>query len=511
MGDTAPEEEVPFMARAKLGSHLEWHGDRIRVVIIVPRSLREQLGKTKLKETLPSGATPRHAEALKWDVVARLKRQIGDTKSGRAKTDQMAEAIQLREALRTEEAGALEYVDADGSLIVVESPVSDVIHIRAEHIEEQQGESAARVFADVAFGYKTPLRAQLNQMFERRALGVGYQEDIERAIARFEAWCRGAGVSPVIESVTVETASRYVHEQFVRQKAHHNTANKDLSALSSYWKELKKRLGMAGPNPWTGQRLSAPAARHGVRSDEKRAFTAAEVTKLLSGLALKRDWDFSLIAALSGMRENEIAALTVADCEGGVFDIRKSKTPAGVRKVPIHPALLVIVAARSNDKARGAFLFDELAEQRLGSKRERGAVIAQSFTRERRRLGVDERPEGQRQSNVDFHSWRRWFVSSAVAALEKGAKGYTVYTIAHVVGHKIEGGELEGVRLPLGMTMGVYAGAASADSLKACVGAVQLPPAAPRERKDLLAHRKSGRRPKVPRKAGGMALGDGSA
>ena len=93
-------------------------------------------------------------------------------------------------------------------------------------------------------------------------------------------------------------------------------------------------------------------------------------------------------------------------------------------------------------------------------------------------MGVDERATlAQRQSNVDFHSWRRWFVRKAVEGLERGERGYTAWTIANVVGHKAEDGKLEGVSLPLGMTMGRYAGGASLEAMRACVEAVTLPTA----------------------------------
>lgn len=45
---------------------------------------------------------------------------------------------------------------------------------------------------------------------------------------------------------------------------------------------------------------------------------------------------------------------------------------------------------------------------------------------------------GRRQSHIDFHSFRRWFVCKAVDALEKGAKGFTPWTIAEVIGHAVE-------------------------------------------------------------------------
>lgn len=71
----------------------------------------------------------------------------------------------------------------------------------------------------------------------------------------------------------------------------------------------------------------------------------------------------------------------------------------------------------------------------------------------------------------------RWFIRQAVAGLERGGVGYTMWTIANVVGHKAEDGSLEGVALPLGMTMGRYPGIASRAAMRACVDAVKLPTA----------------------------------
>ncbi len=197
-----------------------------------------------------------------------------------------------------------------------------------------------------------------------------------------------------------------------------------------------------------------------------------------------------MISAFSGLRINEIAALQVKDCQSEKIAVTKSKTPSGVRIIPLHPLLRPLIKSRSGNKAPDDYLFHELPEQRANSKRDRSAPVSQSFTRERRRLGVEEKAtEKQRQSNVDFHSWRRWFIRNAVNALTKAEPGYTPWTIASVVGHKVEDGSIEGVSLPLGMTMGRYPGAASWAAMTACVNAVTLPTKAPQERKDLMEPR----------------------
>ena len=85
-------------------------------------------------------------------------------------------------------------------------------------------------------------------------------------------------------------------------------------------------------------------------------------------------------------------------------------------------------------KEPSAFLFHELPDQK-GDARGRGAPVSQAFTRTRRDLGVDEVIAGARQSRIDFHSFRRWFIRKGVEALERGATGFIAWTIADVVGH----------------------------------------------------------------------------
>lgn len=62
-----------------------------------------------------------------------------------------------------------------------------------------------------------------------------------------------------------------------------------------------------------------------------------------------------------------------------------------------------------------------------------------------------------------------------------------------MVGHKPEGGEIEGVMLPLAITVARYAGGLSEGSLRACVEAVRLPRGALIDRPDLVVNRKPGR------------------
>lgn len=62
--------------------------------------------------------------------------------------------------------------------------------------------------------------------------------------------------------------------------------------------------------------------------------------------------------------------------------------------------------------------------------RERSFKASNHFTDYRREVGVDDVVEGKRRSLVNFHSFRRWFISRMEQA------GVEEELIAAIVGHK---------------------------------------------------------------------------
>jgi integrase len=164
--------------------------------------------------------------------------------------------------------------------------------------------------------------------------------------------------------------------------------------------------------------------------------------------------DFLRMAALSGMRREEIGRLRVVDCAGQIFIVRKGKTNAARRRIPIHSALAEIVARRVKDKDDGAFLFHDLTSDRA----ERTDPLGKQFTRYRRSLGVQE--GSGRRSIVTLHSFRNWFVTTAINASQPP------HMVSLVVGHT------EGRK---GMTLQRYWHGADDEALRAVVEAVKLP------------------------------------
>jgi integrase len=318
----------------------------------------------------------------------------------------------------------------------------------------------ARAFAGVVTGKRIPVGAELDRYFAGSGHTKRYQSRTRLAARRLEAWLSDRPEGNHVGAVTRREAGHFV--DYLSETCKTSvTAGSLLSSLSSYWAWMKQK-GEADDNPWKDQ--PRPLVKGAVKS-AKRPFTDNEVVKLLSGTTYGTLHELMRIAALSGLRIGEIGRLTVADCDGGVFDIRDTKTKAGERRVPIHTHLRPIVAARSAGKPAEAFLFDELKAS-PGRERERTAKASERFTEYRRAIGIDERGETQRQANADFHSFRRWFITKAEQA------GQQPHIISAVAGHA-EGRQ--------GMTLGRYSKGPSDDQLRDVVESVQLPEGVPLE------------------------------
>jgi integrase len=274
-----------------------------------------------------------------------------------------------------------------------------------------------------------------------------------------------------VEAVDKRAAGDY-RAALTRLGVHPRTAAKDISALASLWKHLESR-GVAPINPWRGLGGSSKTPSTGRGSARKRPLTETEVARLLtSNHASPMLRDAMTILALSGMRTEELSRLRASDLKdlGGKLPyvaLRGTRTAAAHRDVPIHPEALQIILGRVKGKAGGDYLLHELPTPPEGSAMERGQPLTKAFGRLRKRLGIDEREPGARQANVDLHSLRRYAIASMRDALNAGATGYSMRTVAQLVGHDVG---------DLGLSMtSMYAGQEPLSAKAAAIGSIRLP------------------------------------
>ena len=126
------------------------------------------------------------------------------------------------------------------------------------------------------------------------------------------------------------------------------------------------------------------------------------------------------------------------------------------RCASIHPDLAAIVAERLKGKDGADRLFSDVA----GKGHSLSDPLSKQFGRFIRDAKVADLREGHRRSKVNFHSFRRWFVTKAEQA------GQPPHVISAVVGH-VEGRQ--------GMTLGTYSAGPAKEQMRAVVEAVRLP------------------------------------
>jgi integrase len=448
-------------------SYLELVARSYRVQMSVPRHLRAIVGRDKLVRGLKTDSLSR-ANLLKLKVLHDFRRTL--TAAERTHRAQQAGTSQdpiMAEALDWQDALAQEERQGDGG---PDAPdyVSTALEARYEELVKAREKDRADALVKVAVGKETPIIALIEDWLAERDMKPRQVLDYKRAVTKLATWLSAEGHAPTIEGVTKRIASDYRMAAFVRPGMNSRTSNKDLSALSSMWKFAARRA-LVEVNPWQGQSL--PKEKGAGAGVQKLPFEDSEVAALV-GAASPMLRDAVTTLALSGMRVEELARMKVADLRdlaGSIpyVALQGTKTAAARRDVPIHPTALPIILRRVEGKAKDQFIFHELPTPSADSAMERGQPITKAFGRLRERLGIGERGEGQRQSSKDLHSLRRWFIARARDALNHGATGFTMFTVAEVCGHA-KGG------LGLSMTSR-YAGRETMEARAACVRAVRLP------------------------------------
>ena len=257
----------------------------------------------------------------------------------------------------------------------------------------------------------------------------------KNAVSKLKLFVETMGEKPV-DTVTRDDIRDWREVLADEGELTNNTIRHHFKVVAAMFNWAKEEKKATIDNPTKG--LMPPA------DDPKRdAFTAEELKTLfrspmytghssitrrdVRGSAVVKDFKywFPLIGLHTGMRVEEIAKLRTEDVhqEDGVwcFDIKKAKTKAGERLVPIHPRLIAMGFLDHVKSVKDGRLWSELTPNGEGSYSHRFVVW---FPEYRRLIGID-------REGLVFHSFRHTFVSRLEEA------GVDTNKIARIVGHKI--------------------------------------------------------------------------
>lgn len=439
---------------------LECKNGKWRVSVAVPRPLQARLG-TRLKRPLKTDSLA-VANRLKWGVVAEFRAMIDEAVSGSPTDPLVVEAMELASArARSRDPEALELLD-EGILMRAEELRGDPVQEEEDYgggplyLYDPDRERRAGEFLKLARGEEIPVALYHDDYLKQSTTKRRTKGDDERALRFLEAWCAREKVEQTLQAITRKRAARFMDDLGeIAGGQSPVTLNKYVSRLRRYWAWLVKREHVEA-NVWLGLNIPVPDTPY---DEKERPFTDEELLRLLNGPATQAMADVMRIGALTGARLDVIVDLKAKDAADGIFTFKPQKKEDKPRSIPVHSDLAEIVARRLKGRGPEDDLFPEWPEPKsVNSERERSFKTSNDFTAYRRSVGVEEMVAGKRRSLVNFHSFRRWFITKAEQADQPES------IIAVVVGHKRPG-----------MTLGRYSAGPLMEQARRCVEAVRLP------------------------------------
>jgi integrase len=387
-------------------SYLKKRGAVYWLKLAVPRRLQQIIGKERIEESLRVTDLAR-ANELKHGRIDHWRKEFRRMEQSPPLPPHLRDAEEARNAIRAAKDDAeIDALDAAASA-------------HADALEaEEPGKGAA--FARVAFrGGEATIREAFDKFIADGEHTPGTVTNYRATFDEFMRHLRDPLARP--QSVTRAVAEGYVdwlNREAISKRGRlldYRTKVERVRRLAHLWKELEARhLVPHGANPWRGHKITGKRKieRDGAEG-MRREHSDGEILRILQGVPMGKGTvqtpefmrDLYALGFYTGMRLDEICSRTLGDIElrgkGYIVHIRRSKTKAGIRSLPVVHAVPVAifkryVGKRTDPKAQ---LFAHLT--RGGPDNKLSKNIENAMARYRVRLGL---PRG-----VTFHSTRSNF------------------------------------------------------------------------------------------------------
>ncbi len=323
--------------------------------------------------------------------------------------------------------------------------LSNLTSAKYDMTPAEADEARALIFNPSSYKPKSPITTARLEAFrkhrEARNISAKNIDAQEAKLVKLSAFLAASGkpldfdcVSAWLDSITAasKTKTQYLNAG--------NTFWKWATQNDARWREDYK--GAISPF----ERHDLPQLKGKAKKDVQRvAYELSEIPTLYAAAQNKKLHvlaDLILLGAYTGARIEELCQLrteNVIDDDGvQSFDIVDSKTVAGIRVVPVHPAITALVKRLMEDTKDG-YLVPSAAKNKYGK---RSDLMSKAFGRLKTSLGFD-------RLRV-FHSIRMTAITQLVRANvagpliaelvghETGTVTYDVYSQGHSAAQKLE-------------------------------------------------------------------------
>lgn len=371
-------------------------------VVMIPKDVQAEFGKMKFLESLQT-PSKQLAQVRALPLISKWKAAI---RQARGETDAVVkEAMGWKRDIANEA--------DDGTKETLQLVLAD----RTEELIASHGTDKASQFYMVATGRATLLRPLYEEWKAQIGLAPKTTDqmcrDVDKLVTHFIS----------LEKISPKAVKAWI-DLLATQEHTHSSLERILKACRNLWRFLKQTsvIELDAVDPFHGI-MGLMSAKVSKNRQGRVAFSPEDIAKIYQAAIANGDQplaDMIALGAYTGARINELANVTVDDVtDQDSIMIRASKTDAGVREIPIHPAIKDLVARLVGD-AEGGFIVPTNAVNQYGN---RGDVLGKRFGRLKKAMGYA-------QGSEVFHSIRK----TLITLLENA--GVPEGIAADIVGHK---------------------------------------------------------------------------
>jgi integrase len=395
-------------------AHLERRRQLWYAILTIPADLREHFGKLRF---IQSTGTPdkRTAEIVAAPLVARWKALIQQARG--VTNPLLAEALKWKRDIESQNGDGFQREAIEG-----------ILEDRARELEKAKGEQAADSFFKVATGQATLSANFFDQWKSQIKLAPKTTDQMVKDVGVFVAHF------PTLQEISKKSVKAWM-DDLARKGKSASSQKRILSFCKNYWKYLQTHDEVPVDfDPFTGV-LAFSKSKKGNAGGSWLPFSADEVVSLwkkANEIGDQQLADLIFLDAYTGARIEELCSIRVADVTNDALKITDSKTIAGIREVPTHPALTPLIK-RLKKNSEDGYLLSGLTFNKYN---DRSNAIGKRFGRLKKAAGFGNQHV--------FHSIRK----TLTTLLENA--GVSENLAADIVGH-------EKPRI----TYGLYSGGAS--------------------------------------------------
>lgn len=385
-----------------MAANIERRGHTWFATLHVPKDVQPTIGKSKFFETLKT-TDKRIAETRAAPLVAQWKARIA---AARGQSDPFIDsALQWRKDH-----------DTNPSPDVVRSLIED----EARKLAQTKGDEAGAQFYAIATGTQTPMSPLYTDWAAQLTLAPKTIDQMKKDV---KAMVDHFGTIEKVTSASVREWIKGLMQDTPSKKGYGPSSIKRIVGFCrNFWGYLQEHEKASQDS----QPFMVPAAAKKAAAKTSGAkgwipFLPAEVVKLWREAITRDDHELADLIHLgmyTGARIEELCSLKVEHCDDTALHIMDAKTHAGIRTVPIHPAITAKVKALK-EASKDGYLISGLTFNKYD---DRSNAVGKRFGRLKQALGF---PAGK-----VFHSIRK----TVVTQLENA--GVSENLAADIVGHE---------------------------------------------------------------------------